>query len=432
MNNKNNTRKVISTWIKMELVGVMAVVFCIPSYSQVSLDSCLQSAYNNHPALKAREVIGDIYEYKLENNRRADYPRFSLSGQGKYQSDVVELDIESPFGDLEFPEVPHLQFSAALNASQVIYNGGKRGIEKQMIINEYEASISELEATRRSIRESVQEIYLGILLKEKQVDVIELLGHTIDLSIKRLEAGIEGGVVPEIDLDLLMAEKINLNKKYLSLEETRKSMVQSLSIICCIDIDPSVRLIVPTVDFIPLTPDRPETDVFRSRINGMDLKKEMLGLKRLPQISAFGQAGYGRPGLNMLSDEWQDFYIVGLQLAWIPWDYNETRREKNILELNTRLIKYEEESFNKELDLASKNMINQIKLIENLIVEDEMMLGLRIEISAAMQKKLNEGVITGSEYLAELNREREARLELEKSRIELIASKLAYQVINGK
>ena len=284
------------------------------SFAQLSLDSCISSAVKNYPLLKARNELDQIYNISLEKNRSVNYPRFNLSGQGKYQSDVVELDVETPFGGLDFPQVPHFQYNAALNASQVIYNGGIKSIEKEMIINDFNAGKAELDVAERELKERVQKIYLDILFMEKQIQVIRLMDKTIQSGIDRLTVGYEGGVVPEIDIELLRAEKISLGRKYIRMEESRKALVERLALICGIEIKPSEEFIVPFAEFEALKPLRPEYLVFNARMKSLDLKKEKLGIKRVPQVSAFGQAGYGRPGLNMLSDKWQDFYIVGLQL----------------------------------------------------------------------------------------------------------------------
>jgi outer membrane protein TolC len=401
-------------------------------HSQVSLDSCIAGAVKNYPVLKARSEIDQIYQISLDKNKSMNFPRFSISGQGKYQSDVIELDVETPLGGLDFPAVPHFQYNAALNATQVIYNGGLKAIEKEMIINDFNAGKAELDAAERELKDRVQKIYLEILLREKQIEVIELMGNTIQSSIERLTAGYEGGVVPEIEIDLLRAEKISLDRKYLTLDESRKALIQSLALICGMGIKPSDEFEIPFAEFVTIEPQRPEYHLYNARLKSLDLKKEKLGIKRVPQLSAFGQAGYGRPGLNMLSDKWQDFYIVGIQLAWVPWDYSETRREKSLLELNQRIIEHEREYFDLQLENASLQILNQIGLNKKIIIEDHKMVSIRENISTAMQRKLKEGVITGSEYLAELNKEKEARLELERSKLELVANILAYNVLNGK
>ena len=43
----------------------------------------------------------------------------------------------------------------------------------------------------------------------------------------------------------------------------------------------------------------------------MEAGKELVGKRRMPVLYAFGQTGYGKPGYNMLSDEWDFYYLVG-------------------------------------------------------------------------------------------------------------------------
>ena len=60
------------------------------------------------------------------------------------------------------------------------------------------------------------------------------------------------------------------------------------------------------------------------------------------------------------------------------------------------------------------------------------MVELRESIRKGMERKIQEGIVTSSQYITELNREQQARLELEKSKLELLGNQLVYQIINGK
>jgi hypothetical protein len=44
----------------------------------------------------------------------------------------------------------------------------------------------------------------------------------------------------------------------------------------------------------------------------------------MPRVFAFAQAGYGRPGLNMMSNEFEPYAIVGAKLVWTPWEWNKS------------------------------------------------------------------------------------------------------------
>ena len=42
------------------------------------------------------------------------------------------------------------------------------------------------------------------------------------------------------------------------------------------------------------------------------------------------QAGYGNPGLNMLDNSFQPFYVVGLKANWNVFDWGKTKTDKKI------------------------------------------------------------------------------------------------------
>ena len=45
----------------------------------------------------------------------------------------------------------------------------------------------------------------------------------------------------------------------------------------------------------------------------LSANSEILQKQRNPKLFGFGQAGYGRPGMNMLSTKFDTYYLVG------PW-----------------------------------------------------------------------------------------------------------------
>ncbi len=427
-----DTRLKILIKMKKSLLLFFLILIGLSGIAQTSLKDCINSALGSHPALKSGEYLGLINQKELENNNTHRLPSFNIGAQGKYQSDVVEFDFDLPFEGLSFPEIPHFQYNMSLYANQLLYDGGKRKLEKNLINVEHKERMAGLEARAREIKESVQELYLEILLRDKQLDVIQLLQRSVDVNLARLEAGYGGGVVSDMDVKLLEAEKIDMRRKLLTLREARNALIEQLALLCKLDLEPDDEFSIPEVSYILQAPERSEYDIFSYRNQALQLRKKMMGLKTIPRLSAFGQAGYGRPGLNFMSDEWQDFYVMGLRFSWIPWDYGETKRKQAIIDLNSMMLNYEQENFDLQLQSAIARVLSRIQLLEQIIKEDGRMVEVRELIRLSMEKRLNDGVITSAEYITELNREKQARLDLERSKLDLLANQLAYMVIIGK
>lgn len=75
------------------------------------------------------------------------------------------------------------------------------------------------------------------------------------------------------------------------------------------------------------TPESPERSLFtqinRPELRALDAKSEWIETQNkqvtaglMPRIGAFVQGGYGRPGLNMLEDSFEPYYVAGVRLSW--------------------------------------------------------------------------------------------------------------------
>jgi outer membrane protein TolC len=146
----------------------------------------------------------------------------------------------------------------------------------------------------------------------------------------------------------------------------------------------------------------------------------------MPKLYAFGQLGYGRPGLNMLNNEFDDFYIVGATLKWNFWDWNKTKREKQVYAIQKSMVTTKRENFTKNLSIDLQNRKAAIQKLEEALKRDADIVTLRSGITQIAQSQLNNGVITTSDYLNELNAETQARINLETHKIQLEQAKVSY------
>jgi len=152
----------------------------------------------------------------------------------------------------------------------------------------------------------------------------------------------------------------------------------------------------------------------------------------MPKLYGFGQAGYGRPGLNMLSNNFDKFYIVGAKLSWTPWDWSQSKRDRKIIDLQKQMIDNQKDAFIKGISIQSQNEIGNIKKIEILITKDMEIIQLREKILLSSSSKLQNGTIKSADYIDDLTNETQARIDLKRHQVQLIMAKFNYLVITGK
>jgi outer membrane protein TolC len=163
----------------------------------------------------------------------------------------------------------------------------------------------------------------------------------------------------------------------------------------------------------------------------MEAGKELAARKRMPVLYAYGQTGYGKPGYNMLSGEWDFYYMVGAGLRWNIWDWDKSGRERQLLEQQQLILENQRSSFDKELEALRVQEAANIKQYKKSMLLEEEVLRLREEISSDAALKLENGTITATDYITELNKESISRINLAMHQVNLMKSYANYLNILG-
>ena len=134
----------------------------------------------------------------------------------------------------------------------------------------------------------------------------------------------------------------------------------------------------------------------------------------------------------MASTDFDSYYYVGVGVNWKFWDWSKTKREKQVLTLNKDLISIQESAFNKQMRITLENEIAQIQIYKDAIDSDIEIIKLREEVSESARAKLDNGVITSTEYITEISNETQAKINYETHKILLVKAKVNYLYIKGE
>src|SRR5690606_9944213 len=139
--------------------------------------------------------------------------------------------------------------------------------------------------------------------------------------------------------------------------------------------------------------ERPEYDRFERSHEVLEQQKLTIIAQERPRLSAFGRAGYGRPGLNPLGREFDSYWLAGLQVEWSPWNWGRGDREREEIALQQRVLETEEAAFRESLlrgtqaDLAAMDRLTASSQVDDQIV------ALREDILRETTLRFAEGVI---------------------------------------
>jgi outer membrane protein TolC len=231
---------------------------------------------------------------------------------------------------------------------------------------------------------------------------------------------------------VLEAENLKIKQQLTEIQFDKKRMTANLATLISAPLDENTTLEKPSIssDF---TKDnsRPELKLFDLQNQQIEISKEVISKNNLPKVNAFGQAGYGNPGLNMLDNSFQTFYMVGLKANWNVFDWNKSKTEKQTLSISKEIVTTEKETFLLNNNLQLQEMENEINKAEAIIATDAEIIALREVVVQSSDAQLRNGVITSSEYLVELTNLFEAKINQKAHEIQLALAKANYQITKG-
>lgn len=397
----------------------------------VSLNECYQRARGNYPNLQQAGIIKEISGLKNENNITNYLPQISLNGQATYQSDVTKVDIALP--NISIPTVSKDQYKAYAELRQTIWDGGLTAANVQLEDAVLQSNLSQLEVELYKLNEQVAQAFFTVLAIDKQMEVVDAQKKVLNEKLKTVQSGIKNQVVEKSAALALEAEILNLEQNKIQLKAAKKAAIQMLALLTGKSVTENSKLeyIVTETnnqdEFL-----RPEQALFSAQKIQLGKQSELLEKSRNPKLFGFGQAGCGKPGLNMLNNKFDTYYLVGIGLSWNAFDWKKTDRQKQVLQLQQQIINQQEKTFNQNLEILLMQQNEQIGKLEQLLETDTQMVTLRTEIARVSSSKLENETITTADYIQDVQRETIAKLNYELHKIQLNEAREKYSLIRGK
>lgn len=402
----------------------------------ITLWQCYDSAASASPVAGERAIYTDMTRLHDRNLASAWLPGFDLGGSFNYQSEVVDLSemlgsVPLPPGSL--PSIPHEQYRATADLSQVIWDGGvtRSAREVEKVVSELNMQQSEADLYR--LREQVNNYFFSVLLVRRQVEVISILISELDARILEVTSGVENGVMPPVTLDVLRAEKIKAEQSAAELDRRHDALTRALELITGMTALKDAELVLPDLVISGNEEiDNPDLQLFDIRSRQLELSKNMLKSQRMPKVFGFAQAGYGNPpGNNFLSDKADLYYSFGAGLKWNIWDWNRNSNERKSLTLQQQLIDIRKSAAREALQRLVVLKLSDIESLRDAASRDEEIIRLRGSIAAAAASQLRNGTITASQYMTELNSEKQAVIAAAARKISIARAEAEYLYITG-
>ncbi|MDP2723771.1 MAG: TolC family protein [Bacteroidales bacterium] len=397
----------------------------------ITLDDCYNASINNYPNLKQMDMDVQISKLNKQNIQANYLPSLNLNGQVSYQSDVTKVPISVP--GINIPIMAKDWYNLNLDVEQLIYDGGLIHNRKKIADADLDIAHQKLQIEFYQLKDQVNRIYFGIILSRKTIEILAVLKKNLEATIADAEVAFNNGVLLSSDVDALKVEYNLVLQQIVEKHEDQRALIAGLHILTALDISNADQLVVPDVQVVTekFVNNRPEYMLLGKQQTKIEILSELSKAKQRPVFMAFGQAGYGRPGYDMLNDKFDTYYKVGARLHWNIWDWHQVKRERSVLSVQNEIINTQKQSFDQKLKADLETKMAAIRKAEQLISTDETIVSLQQNVVNTANVQLKNGSLTTTNYVIELNKQVKAQLNLEVHKLQLVYSKYQYNITLG-
>ncbi len=397
----------------------------------LTLEQCYDLLAKTSPLAQQKALTITAGNLAEKNLNLKWLPQADLNAQATYQSDVTSVPIKLP--NLSIDEPSKDQYKGTLDLVQPVFDGGVTGTQKKIQRATTNIESQKVEVDLYQLRSRVNTYFFTALLMDENIRIMELTKADLENNIRKVSAQAANGIATNSNVDVLKAELLKVSQRIIEYQANRKSAIEMLEVLTGSPIDAHTSFVKPAMlADKDETISRPELKLFDYQKQQFRLQSRLIQAKANPKVSLFGTGGYGRPGLNMLKNDFQWYYLGGVKLS-IPITGQFTRqREMKVMRMQEQIVEKQREAFlsnNRQLQVQQKN---ELEKYGQLIGSDAEIVGLRTKIKENASVRLANGIITSSDYITELNAENQAMLAQKLHEVQWLQAQYNYKLIIGK
>ena len=390
------------------------------------LGALQQAAIDTDPRLQQLQLLMTQTDLRLRNIDAQRLPTITVDGQIQYQSDVAHLPDTVPgLGPLFLPpkdtydvgvRVEHRLVDATVTAHDALERA-------QLAENQ-----ARVRSTLFALRQQVSDAFFAAAALQARSGALAATIADLNARLEETNARVREGTALPADAAAIEATLLQRQQDADDLQASRRAALDRLSTLTgqrVADTDtltlPDLRAAVAAArQSAAALRARPEFEQFARARDRLARQQELTAAQERPRVSAYARVGYGQPGLNFIRDEFQSYGLGGIRVQWNAWTWNTGVREREALGIQQQVVEAEEAALSKQLVASIQSDQAAIDRLERALATDERIVALREQVERSTQLRLQEGVVTASEYLdrsAELLQARFARVghEVERS-----------------
>ena len=361
-------------------------------------------------------------------------PALSGDGTAQYQSVVTTIPIRLP--NVSIPTPPNDKFDAHLDVQQHLFDpslGPRAGVERANL----GLAEARLRTTVYTLRGEVNDAFFSAALAQARAGALAAAIADLEAQLRVARARVREGTALPSEAATLEAELLSRHQDLDDLGATRVASLAVLATLTGRSIAATDTLLLPDLAAAVASArataprDRPEYLQFARTREQLAAQERVVAAQTRPRVSAFGRAGYGKPGLDFLATGFNSYWLAGVEVQWTPWSWGSTDRDREVLALQQQIVASDEAAFTASTQRAVERQLADIDRLTAALRTDDTIIALRERIERETRHRYEEAVVTAAEYVDRENDVLAARLTRAGHEVELAQAQARYLTTIG-
>ena len=388
------------------------------AFSQLTLTECQDRARANSPIIRQLALIEKSKDVNLSNASKLWLPQFGISAMAVAADGMPEISLPGTTAETE-----HFQLAVMTSLLQTVWDGGISSAKVEMTRAETEVEKAKVEVSLYAIRSKVNELYFGILSINEQIKQVDILTENLVRNRNRAEISLQNGVIHQSDLDKIQVEIYKAELSKINLTTYKTAYLKMLAVIIGREIGENEMLEIPkpvNISELGSVGNRPELTMFARRREAIDAQHSLLSTKITPKIQLQGMVTTLTPGMRLANTRNNHFLFGALVVQWNIGGFYTRKNELNLLKIKKNIIDTQQNAFMQSIDVELAQKRSQLERHRLLVEKDDEIVKLRERVKSASEKKFENGTITMSELIDDINAENLARQTRNQHQIEFL------------
>jgi outer membrane protein TolC len=401
--------------IRRSAIVVLGFVFLLPGSMAAQpaataprtfeLAALQRAAIESDPRMRQLRLLMEQSELRLRNIAVGRLPAVGVEGLAQYQSDVVHAPFTLPGGQTIFSP-PKATFDAGIRIEKPLVDAtldARSALERSQLAEQQ----ARVRTALFGLRQQVNDAFFAAAAWQARAGALAATVADLQARLDEVTARVAQGTALPAEAAAVEATLLQRRQDEDELRINREAALARLAILIGQPLRDGDVLPLPNLaetvaraqQASAAVRSRPEYEQFARTRDRLGRQADLTMAQERPRVWTFGKVAYGLPGLNFIVSAWEVYGFGGVRVEWKALTWGAAAREREALAIGQQIVAADQAAFDKGLLESTAVDRASIERLQQALTADQRIVALREQVARSTQVRLQEGVVTASEYL---------------------------------